>query len=158
MKAERYALKRRFSEDTSTAPNRPKKHSGGGLYHSSDLGKLNENGELVILGRAGDMIKINGNRIEPAEIESAFKAVTGKEWCAAKGFENPEQSFIALYYQGELDRSVNELRTALEVRLPYYMIPSYYVKTEQIPLLPNGKLDRKSLPMPDRHAGADDGL
>ena len=134
------------------SPEQTEKAFRGGLYHSSDLGKLNENGELVILGRAGDMIKINGNRIEPAEIEAAFKAVTGKQWCAAKGFEKPEQSFIAVYYQGELGKTVNELRTALEARLPYYMIPSYYVKIEQIPLLQSGKLDRKSLPMPEKTA------
>ena len=127
-----------------------------GLYHSSDLGRFDENGELVLLGRANDMIKINGNRIEPAEIEAAFKTVTGKTWCAAKGFENPGQSFIALYYQGEQDFDVRELQSALGTRLPYYMIPSYFFSIEEIPLLPNGKLDRKALPMPERTAAGTD--
>ena len=120
----------------------------GGLYHSGDLGRWDENGNLVLMGRANDMIKINGNRIEPAEIEAAFKAVTGKDWCAAKGFEKPEQSFIALYYQGELGQSTEELRTQMGTRLPYYMIPAYFIHVDTVPLLPNGKLDRKALPEP----------
>ena len=120
-----------------------------GLYHSGDLGKWDENGNLVLLGRANDMIKINGNRIEPAEIEAAFKAVTGKDWCAAKGFEKPEQSFIALYYQGELGQSTEELREKMGTQLPYYMIPAHFIRIDKVPLLPNGKLDRKALPEPN---------
>ena len=122
----------------------------GGLYHSGDLGKWDENGNLVLLGRTNDMIKINGNRIEPAEIEAAFKAITGKAWCAAKGFEKPDQSFIALYYQGELDKSTEELRDQMGQKLPYYMIPAYFIPVDEIPLLPNGKLDRKALPKPNQ--------
>ena len=121
----------------------------GGLYHSGDLGKWDENGNLVLLGRANDMIKINGNRIEPAEIEAAFKAVTGKDWCAAKGFEKPEQSYIALYYQGELGQITEELREKMGTRLPYYMIPAHFIQVDTVPLLPNGKLDRKALPEPN---------
>ena len=120
----------------------------GGLYHSGDLGRWDENGNLVLLGRANDMIKINGNRIEPAEIEAAFKAVTGKDWCAARGFEDTRQSFIALYYQGELKKSADAIRKEMEQKLPYYMIPAYFIPIGEIPLLPNGKLDRKALPKP----------
>ena len=123
----------------------------GGLYHSGDLGKWDENGNLVLLGRANDMIKINGNRIEPAEIEAAFKAVTGKDWCAARGFEKPEQSFIALYYQGKPEQETEALREKMGTRLPYYMIPAYFIRVDTIPLLPNGKLNRKALPEPQVH-------
>ena len=120
----------------------------GGLYHSGDLGKWDENGNLLLLGRANDMIKINGNRIEPAEIEAAFKAVTGKDWCAARGFERPEQSFIAVYYQGELQQDTEDLRKEMGTRLPYYMIPAHFIHVDTIPLLPNGKLNRRALPDP----------
>lgn len=119
-----------------------------GLYHSGDLGKWDEDGNLVLLGRTNDMIKINGNRIEPAEIEAAFKAVTDKDWCAVRGFEKPEQSFIALYYQGDMDKSTEVLRDQMGEKLPYYMIPAYFIHVDEIPLLPNGKLDKKALPEP----------
>ena len=129
-------------------PEATEKALKGGFYHSGDLGKWDENGNLVLLGRANDMIKINGNRVEPAEIEAAFQTVTGKDWCAAKGFEKPKQSFIALYYQGELNRSAEELREKMGTRLPYYMIPAHFIRVDTIPLLPNGKLDRNALPEP----------
>ncbi|MDO4537602.1 MAG: condensation domain-containing protein, partial [Coriobacteriales bacterium] len=94
--------------------------------------------------------KIDGNRIEPAEIEAAFKKVTGVSWCAAKGFENPGQSFVALYYKADEEVSLtpSELREAMGAYVPYYMIPSYFVQVDKPPILANGKLDRKALPDP----------
>ena len=119
-----------------------------GLYHTGDLGYADENGNIVLVGRANDMIKINGNRIEPAEIEAAFKQVTGKDWCAAKGFENPDKSFVCLYYLDELDMSEDEVRKGMEEFVPYYMIPSFFMQIKEVPLLENGKLARKELPDP----------
>lgn len=119
-----------------------------GLYHSGDLGYADENGNIVLVGRANDMIKINGNRIEPAEIEAAFKQVTGKDWCAAKGFEAPDQSYVCAYYTGDLDMSEDDIRKGMEEHVPYYMIPSFFVRIEHVPLLENGKLARKELPDP----------
>lgn len=120
----------------------------GGLYHTGDLGYADENGNIVLVGRANDMIKINGNRIEPAEIEAAFKQVTGKEWCAAKGFEDPDQSYVCAYYTGELEMSEDEIREGMANYVPYYMIPSFYMEIKKVPLLENGKLARKELPDP----------
>ena len=54
-------------------PEETKKAFVNGVYHSGDLATLDANGNYVLLGRSGDMIKINGNRIEPAEIEAAVK-------------------------------------------------------------------------------------
>ncbi len=120
----------------------------GGLYHTGDLGYQNEDGNIVLVGRSNEMIKINGNRIEPAEIEAAFKQVTGKDWCAAKGFEAPDQSYVCVYYLGELEQTEEEIRSGMEEHVPYYMIPSFFVQIEHVPLLENGKLARKELPDP----------
>ena len=119
-----------------------------GLFHSGDLGKRDENGNITITGRANDMIKINGNRIEPAEIEASFKRVTGKDWCAVRGFEKPGRSFICLYYTGQLNLDERTLRHEMSASLPYYMIPAHFMHVDAAPLLPNGKLDRKALPEP----------
>ena len=121
-----------------------------GLYHTGDLARRLADGNIVLLGRKNDMIKINGNRIEPAEIEATTQRVTGLEWCAVKGFEEPNQSYLCLYYSGELPMSEEALRAELEKSLPYYMIPSYYIRIENVPLLPNGKLNRRALPEPQR--------
>ncbi len=120
-----------------------------GFYHTGDLAKLDENGNYVLLGRSGDMIKINGNRIEPAEIEAAVKQALGISWAAAKGFDENGKSFLCAYYTEDVKFDPNELRTQLQKRLPYYMIPAYFIKIDKAPLKANGKLDRKALPAPD---------
>ena len=120
-----------------------------GVYHSGDLAVRDENGNYVLLGRSGDMIKINGNRIEPAEIEAAVKQALGIDWCAARGFEEEDKSYLCAYYTADVRFDSAALREELLKRLPYYMIPAYFMKIDSIPLKPNGKLDRKALPEPD---------
>lgn len=120
-----------------------------GVYHTGDLARKNPDGNYVLLGRSGDMIKINGNRIEPAEIEAAVKQVLGIDWAAAKGIENGDKSFLSVYYTANITVDTESLRKELMKRLPYYMIPSYYIKIDSVPLKANGKLDRKALPDPD---------
>ena len=96
------------------------------------------------------MIKINGNRIEPAEIEASIKQVLGIEWAAAKGFDDNGQSYLCAYYTADVEVDPDVMREELSKRLPYYMIPSYYIKIDKVPLKPNGKMDRKALPEPDK--------
>ncbi|MCR5844718.1 MAG: AMP-binding protein [Oscillospiraceae bacterium] len=120
-----------------------------GVYHTGDLAARDENGNYVLLGRSGDMIKINGNRIEPAEIEAAVKQSLGIDWCAARGFEEDGKSYLCAYYTADVQFDPASLREELLKRLPYYMIPAYFMKIDSIPLKASGKLDRKALPAPD---------
>ena len=120
----------------------------GGFFHSNDLGKYDENGNIVYMGRINDMIKINGNRIEPGEIEAVGKRVLGVPWCAAKGFVTTKSSYICLYYKGDIDLDEKLAREKMAEKLPYYMIPSYFMKIDEIPMLPTGKFNRKALPAP----------
>ena len=120
-----------------------------GVYHTGDLAAKDENGNYVLLGRSGDMIKINGNRIEPAEIEAAVKQALNIDWCAARGFEEEGKSYLCAYYTADVKFDPSALREELLKRLPYYMIPAYFMKIESIPLKASGKLDRKALPAPD---------
>ena len=130
-------------------PEETKKAFVNGVYHTGDLARIDENGNYVLLGRSGDMIKINGNRIEPAEIEAAFKQVVGASWAAVRGFEEHDKSYLAIYYKDELTFDPNDVRNELMKRLPYYMIPAFFIKVDSIPLKANGKLDRLALPKPD---------
>ena len=130
-------------------PEETEKSFVNGYFHSGDLARKDPNGNYVLLGRSGDMIKINGNRIEPAEIEAAVKQVLGIDWAAAKGFEDNGKSFLCAYYTADVNVDPEVMREELAKRLPYYMIPSYYIKIDEIPLKPNGKMDRKALPEPD---------
>ena len=121
----------------------------GGVYHTGDLAAKDENGNYVLLGRSGEMIKINGNRIEPAEIEAAVKQALGIDWCAARGFEEDGKSYLCAYYTADVKFDPAALREELLKRLPYYMIPAYFMKIDSVPLKASGKLDRKALPAPD---------
>ena len=144
------AFENPFMRGYINLPEETAKVMKNGLYHTGDLGKKLPDGNLILVGRANDMIKINGNRIEPAEIEKAFKQATDASWCCAKGFEETDRSYICLYYTDALSFDEKEMKEKLGASLPYYMIPSYYVHIDEIPLLPNGKVNKKALASPDR--------
>lgn len=120
-----------------------------GYQRSGDIARINEDGNYVILGRKTDMIKINGNRIEPAEIEAAVKRVLNLDWAFAKGFVEPERSFICVYYTADINIDYARVREELMKILPTYMIPSYFVHIDSIPHLPNGKVDRQAFKAPE---------
>ncbi len=137
-------------------PEETKKAFVDRVFHTGDLARRDENGNYILLGRSNDMSKINGNRIEPAEIEAAVKQALGIDWAAAKGIEAGGKSYLCAYYTADVTVDSEALRNELLKRLPYYMIPSYYIKIDKIPLKPNGKLDRKALPIPDAKDFASD--
>ena len=130
-------------------PAETEKNFVDGMYHTGDLARRDLGGNYVLLGRSNDMIKINGNRIEPAEIEAAVKSVLKVDWAAARGFDEGGKSFLCAYYTADVAVDTEKLRTELMKRLPYYMIPAYYIHIDKVPLKANGKLDRKALPKPD---------
>lgn len=118
------------------------------IYHSGDLAKRDENGNLVICGRLSDMVKINGNRVEPAEIEEVTKKVLNINWAAARIFDNGDRVFICAYYLDNLKVDFEKTRKEMEQYLPYYMLPSYFIHIDEVPLKATGKMDRKALPAP----------
>ncbi len=130
-------------------PGETKKAFVEGIYHTGDLARMDPSGNYVLLGRSNDMIKINGNRIEPAEIEAAVKQALGIDWAAARGFEENGKSFLCAYYTADVKADTEKLRAEMLRRLPYYMIPAYYIHIDKVPLKANGKLDRSALPKPD---------
>lgn len=130
-------------------PEKTKEALAGGYFHSRDIGKRSENGEYFIEGRADDMIKINGNRVEPAEIETVAKKILGIEWCGARGFVKKNRSFLCLYYTADIQIDQDDLREKMGQYLPYYMIPAYFIHISEIPMNSNGKFVRKLLPEPD---------
>ena len=137
-------------------PEQTEKALRGGVYHTGDIGKKLPDGNLVLMGRSTDMIKINVNRIEPAEIEAVGKKVLGVKWCAARGFEDQLHAFVCLYYTEDITFDEMDVRRQMEQYLPYYMIPSYFIKVDAVPLLPNGKMNRRALPKPEPKAETTD--
>lgn len=116
-----------------------------GYFHTGDLAAYTDNA-YVLKGRNDDMIKIDGNRIEPSEIENACRKVLGLSWCAAKGFE--KEAIVALYYTDPVTIEEEKARTELESLLPYYMIPSFFIHIDKVPISTSGKLNRMDLKLP----------
>ena len=137
-----------FTRGYANLPEQTAKTFVNGFYHTGDLAHRLPDGNIVLDGRSNDMIKINGNRIEPAEIEAAFKKITNVEWCAAKGIVEKRRSYICLYYKGNIDFDEESVNKKMQEYLPSYMIPAYYMKIDEIPMTNSGKMNRRALPNP----------
>ena len=119
-----------------------------GEFHTRDIARMLPDGQYEIIGRIDDMIKINGNRVEPAEVEAAVKRVSGLERVVAAGFGEGIDTFICCYYADPVELDTEELREKLESVLPYYMIPSRFVHLDDLPRTATGKVSRRLLPKP----------
>jgi amino acid adenylation domain-containing protein len=121
------------------------------LYRTGDLGRWRSNGSLEHLGRIDSQVKVRGFRIELGEIESVLGEFPGLDrvvvnvWEAAAG-DQRLAAFVVLSVGEAMD--VPGMREHLSARLPGYMLPQYFVNLAEIPLTPNGKVDRKQLPEP----------
>jgi amino acid adenylation domain-containing protein len=120
----------------------------GRLYRSGDLARWMPNGNIEYLGRIDQQVKIRGFRIELGEIETQLCKHEDMKQVAAVLKELDGKKAITAYITAKRELSVGELRMFLEDKLPYYMIPAYYVQLDSIPTNHNGKLDKKALPDP----------
>jgi len=130
-------------------PEQNKKSFVNGEYRSGDIGKKLENGDYIIIGRADDMVKINGNRVEPIEVEEAAKQLLGLNEVIVKGFTENEDAYLCLYFTDNVKIDVENARELLLKKLPYYMIPSHFIHIDEMPRNENGKISRLLLPKPN---------
>ena len=122
------------------------------LLHTGDLVKRLPSGDILYLNRKDWMIKINGQRVEPGEIEAALKRTEQiKDACVKDFTRHDGQTIIAAYYVSENGQDIEEdtLKERLAALLPGYMIPAYFIRLGRLPVNANGKLDRKSLKAPE---------
>ncbi|MFF7209724.1 non-ribosomal peptide synthase/polyketide synthase [Streptomyces sp. NPDC008238] len=129
---------------------------GARMYRTGDLARWTEEGQLEYAGRSDDQVKIRGYRVELAEVETALAAhetvaqvvVTARE-------DRPRVRQLVGYAVPAEGRDADPaaLRAHVAASLPEYMVPAAVVVLERLPLLSNGKLDRKALPAPDFTAG-----
>lgn len=140
---------------------------GTSMYRTGDLALRLPDGNLEFAGRIDQQVKIRGHRIELGEIEARLKkydhSVEKDEWVLnspavtdaivlAREDKNGDKTLCA-YVESPKAIDDNNLREFLNFYLPAYMIPSYFIHMEKLPITPNGKIDRKSLPEPEAKAG-----
>jgi acyl-coenzyme A synthetase/AMP-(fatty) acid ligase/acyl carrier protein len=130
------------------------------IYHTGDQARWLPDGNIEFLGRIDHQVKVRGFRIEPGEIE--YQLLKHDEIEAALvtilSQEDGDQYLCAYIVRAgavpvtpspdKQPLTTAGLREYLSQSLPDYMIPSYFVEIEKIPLTPGGKLDRKALPKP----------
>jgi amino acid adenylation domain-containing protein len=130
--------------------------AGARLYRTGDLARYSENGDIEFLGRADHQVKVRGYRIELGEIESVLRSLSDVRDAVvlanldSRGLPQLTAYVVRAAALGTATSVTSvELREQLRQRLPDYMVPSAFVTLAEIPLTPNGKIDRKALPAVD---------
>ncbi len=119
------------------------------MYRSGDLVRWTKDGNIEYLGRIDNQVKIRGFRIETAEIEQQINAHDDIKDSVVIAWEQQGDKHLIAYFVTERPVNKGELRLHLQQRLPDYMIPSFFIELQSLPLSSSGKLDRKSLPAPE---------
>ncbi len=151
---------------------------GERIYKTGDLAKYLPDGNIEFVGRVDDQVKIRGSRIELGEIDLVLSQYGDVKQAVVIAREDhpgdkklvayvvPQEKLIVSLEQDSLSRSsadqefailsgkvlsalTEALRNHIARALPDYMVPSFFVYLNKMPLMPNGKTDRKSLPMPN---------
>lgn len=120
------------------------------IYKTGDKGKFSADGNLEYSGRSDFQVKIRGYRIELGEIETVLRLHTNVTDTVAHVQEDTsgDKKLIA-YFVSQKNIEANELKELLREKLPEYMVPSFFVKLDALPMTPNGKINRKALPAPE---------
>ena len=128
------------------------KVGGERMYHTGDVVRWNSNRELEYLGRADHQVKVRGYRIELEEVASVLGRHPAVYETVVIVKEHAGDKRLAAYASARPGAETTEdaLKEYLEKRLPRYMVPSSITLLENLPKTPNGKIDRKALPNPDR--------
>ncbi len=119
-------------------------HQGTRLYRTGDRARWSRDGVLEYLGRLDQQVKLRGFRVEPEEIEARLLALDG----IAQAVVVVRDAQLIGYYTAHTALDEHDVKAALAVELPEYMVPALLMRLDAMPLSPSGKLDRRALPEP----------
>ncbi len=121
------------------------------IYRSGDLGLMQSDGNLVHMGRADYQVKIRGFRVEISAIENRLFSHPSIKQAVVQPYDfDSDKQLVAFieFYPNENPPSISQIRQYLAKELPNYSIPTHYTFMEKIPVLTNGKINRRELPDP----------
>ena len=132
-------------------PNPFSNEPGSRLYKTGDLARYLPDGNIEYLGRIDHQVKIRGFRIELGEIEATLAQHSNVREAVVIAREDipGDKRLVAYLITNDAKTTINDLRFFLKTKLPEYMIPAAFVFLESMPLTPNGKVNRRTLPIPD---------
>ena len=116
------------------------------VYRSGDYAYWNYEGDVVVLGRTDNQVKLRGLRIELGEVEAAIARAEGIKSVAVKISTVKGQEHLCAYFTADRKIDIAGLREELSRTLAKYMIPTAYLQLDKMPMTPNGKTDLRSLP------------
>ena len=122
------------------------------MYHTGDLCRWNEDGQIEYMGRIDTQVKLRGFRIELGEIESKALNIEGIRQAAAEVRKVMGNEHLVLYYTLEANATISDediRKTLATSSLADYMVPDAYMQMDVMPMTPNGKINRKALPAPE---------
>ena len=123
---------------------------GRKMYKTGDLGKWLDDGTIDFFGRIDNQVKIRGFRIELGEIETKLLDISHiKEASVIEREDDAGKNYICGYFVAKNKIEITDIKNELLKVLPEYMVPSFFVKLEEMPLTANGKVNRKALPKPE---------
>ena len=146
-------LKRPELTSEKFVPNPFSNEPGKRLYRTGDLCRYRLDGNIEFLGRMDHQVKIRGFRVEQGEIEAVLGQHPAVRETVVVVWEDTARERRLVAYvvpRQECEASGDDLRTFLRTKLPEYMVPSIFVLLDCLLLTPNGKVDRKALPVPDQ--------
>lgn len=124
------------------------------VYKTGDLGRLLDDGNVELLGRKDQQVKIRGVRIELDELNNVVRSFDGvKEVAVIDRKDTIGGNFLCAYVVGDGDLKLDALRAYLQERLPSAMVPSAFVVMEKLPRTVSGKIDRRALPQLKERTG-----
>ncbi len=125
--------------------------AGERMYHTGDLARWLPDGNIEYMGRIDDQVKIRGFRIELGEIEARLlQCPSVREAVVIAREDSHGDKYLVSYYTGEEELEAAKLREQMAEALPDYMVPSYFVQLDGMPVTANGKIDKKVLPEPEK--------
>ena len=128
---------------------------GARLYRTGDKARWRAEGNVEYLGRLDNQVKIRGHRIELEEIEAVLEEQPGiRQAVVLVREDQPGEKWLVAYVVAQGETSADKLQHALKQRVPEYMVPGAFVMLEEMPLTPNGKINRKALPAPAKDRAA----
>ena len=126
------------------------------IYKTGDLARWLPDGNIEYVGRIDNQVKIRGHRIELEEIETVLLKYGSIKQAVVSTWQGRENlKYLCAYYVSDEEILPDDLREYLSITLPEYMIPAYFIKLDNIPQTPNGKIDRKALPDPESMLGSE---